>query len=252
MIWNSQFWFNFEVFSQWVTLVSAIVAVVVNFFTFSTSSLEPLYRFASILRGYSLGAPLPYLLKLGISPISHFIIADFMQFFQFLKKILLNNRPEIIHIWVGESPGDVISTLLKLGHCDLYLRCKGTIFIKHIFDFSQSSSQILMKYGSYMHQSNVSRVCLCDLFRLKYANELCRHLTYFLPLVTSLPGLATNFVLVLLCVALPTLLKLGCFLYFSCNFGPILHETREAYLDVYMNHILWESAQQFERSPNNF
>ena len=31
--------------------------------------------------------------------------------------------------------------------------------IKHIFDYSQSASQILMKFGSYMHLSKFSKDC---------------------------------------------------------------------------------------------
>ena len=31
------------------------------------------------------------------------------------------------------------------------------IFVKHIFDFSQTAAQILMKFGSYMHISKVTQ-----------------------------------------------------------------------------------------------
>ena len=34
------------------------------------------------------------------------------------------------------------------------------IFVKHIFDFSQIAAQILMKFGSHMHVSKVTQVCL--------------------------------------------------------------------------------------------
>ena len=50
-----------------------------------------------------------------------------------------------------------------------------TIFVKHIFNFSQTAAQILMKFGSDMHLSKVTKVCfnqLYDLFSLNYANEL--------------------------------------------------------------------------------
>ena len=42
------------------------------------------------------------------------------------------------------------------------------IFVKHIFDFYQTASQILMKFGSYMHLSNIIQVC---------SNQGC--MTYF-------------------------------------------------------------------------
>ena len=31
--------------------------------------------------------------------------------------------------------------------------------VKHIFDFSQTAAQIIMKFGSYMHISKVTQVC---------------------------------------------------------------------------------------------
>ena len=50
--------------------------------------------------------------------------------------------------------------MFKLGRCDLYLRFKITIFVKHIFHFfSQTAAQIMMKFGLYMHLSKVSQVC---------------------------------------------------------------------------------------------
>ena len=33
------------------------------------------------------------------------------------------------------------------------------IFVKHIFDFSQTAAQIVMKFGSYMQLSKVTQVC---------------------------------------------------------------------------------------------
>ena len=91
-------------------------------------------------------------------------------FGQFLKNLLLYNHwSEIIHIWFGESPGGLVSSLFKLGCCDLYLRLKLTIFVKHIFDFfSQTTALILMKFGSYMHLSKLTQVC---------SNQGC--MTYF-------------------------------------------------------------------------
>ena len=75
---------------------------------------------------------------------------------------------KILHIWFGESPGDLIFSLFKLGHCDLYLQFQLTLFVKHIFDISQTPAQILIKFGSYMHLSKVTQVG---------SNEGC--MTYF-------------------------------------------------------------------------
>ena len=33
------------------------------------------------------------------------------------------------------------------------------LFVKHIFDFSQTAAQIFMKFGSYMHLSKDTQVC---------------------------------------------------------------------------------------------
>ena len=70
--------------------------------------------------------------KIEVVPLFFYEIMD--NFGQFLKNILQNHRPEIIHIWFGEFPGDLVSSMFKLGHCDLYLRflCTNTIFMKHI------------------------------------------------------------------------------------------------------------------------
>ena len=43
-----------------------------------------------------------------------------------------------------------------------------TLFVKHIFDFSQTAAQISMKFGSYMHLGKVTQVC---------SNQGC--MTYF-------------------------------------------------------------------------
>ena len=47
------------------------------------------------------------------------------------------------------------------------------IFVKHIFDFSQTAAQILMTFGSYMHLNKVTQV----FFQIKVAwpifIELC-------------------------------------------------------------------------------
>ena len=61
---------------------------------------------------------------------------------------------------VWRVPGGLVSSLFKLGRCDLYLLFKLTIFVKHIFDFfPQTTAQILMKFGSYMHLRKLTKVC---------------------------------------------------------------------------------------------
>ena len=64
-----------------------------------------------------------------------------------------------MYIWFGEAQGGLVSSLFKFGRCDLYLRFSLTFFVKHIFDFSQTATQILMIFDSYMHPSKVTQVC---------------------------------------------------------------------------------------------
>ena len=52
-----------------------------------------------------------------------------------LKNLFYKNLlPEIIHIWFGEFQENLVSSLLKLGRCDLYFN-NLKIFVKHIFNF---------------------------------------------------------------------------------------------------------------------
>ena len=67
------------------------------------------------------------------------------------------------------------SSFFKFGRCDLYLRFKLTIFAKHIFDFSQTAAQILIKFGSYMHLSKVTQVC---------SNQGCKTYFYWIMLIS--------------------------------------------------------------------
>ena len=50
------------------------------------------------------------------------------------------------------------------------------LFIKHIFNFSQTAAQILMKFGSYMHlkqgYSSLFKSRFYNLCSSNYANEL--------------------------------------------------------------------------------
>ena len=138
--------------------------------TFLTSSLETLHGFASNFEWMFLGwTPTKYV-KIGVLPLF------FMEFWVILCKLwpILKRSSTIKPLTrnqsysLGESPGGLVSSLVKLGRCDLYLRFKLTIFVKHISDFSQTTKQILMKLGSYMHLSKVTQVCI---------NEGCT--TYF-------------------------------------------------------------------------
>ena len=45
------------------------------------------------------------------------------------------------------------------------------IFVKHTFDFSQTTAHILMKFGSDMHLRKVNQVC-SNQGCMNYANEL--------------------------------------------------------------------------------
>ena len=86
-----------------------------------TSSLEPLHEFASNFVWMFHGRT-PKLVQISVLRL----------FFMELRVILCNFWPILKkssikpltrnHIWFGESPGDLISTLFKLGHFDLYLR----------------------------------------------------------------------------------------------------------------------------------
>ena len=54
-------------------------------------------------------------------------------FWPILEKIFYKttDQIEIIHIKFGKSTEGLVSSF-KLGHCDLYLRFKLTIFVEHI------------------------------------------------------------------------------------------------------------------------
>ena len=147
--------------------VVVVVVVGVNFFGFLTSSLEPLHGFASNFVWMFLGWTPTKFVKIRVLPLFFMELWVILcNFWPILKKSSIN--PEIVHIWFGESPGGLVSSLFKVGCCDLYLRFKLTIFVKHIFDFSQTATQILMKFSSHMHLSKVTQVC---------SNQGC--MTYF-------------------------------------------------------------------------
>ena len=104
----------------------------------------------------------------------------------------------MIHIWFGESPGDLFSSLFKLGRCDLYLRFKLMIFLKPIFDFSQTAAHILIKFGSYMHLSKITQVYSYQI-PSNYANELlgsyvtCIFTMYFYMSLCDIPFWTSSF-----------------------------------------------------------
>ena len=90
-------------------------------------------------------------------------------FWPILKKSSIKPLTRNHSYLVWRVPRGLVSSLFKLGRCDLYLRFLLTLFVKHIFDFfSQTPAQILMKFGSYMHLSKVTQVC---------SNQGC--MTYF-------------------------------------------------------------------------
>ena len=113
------------------------------------------------------------------------------------------------------------------------------IFVKHIFDFSQTTAQILMKFGSHMHLSKVTQVCsnqgCMTYFQSNYANEplgsyvTCIFTMYYymslcnIPCLTSsleqLQGFASNFVWMFLGWTPTKFVKIGMQPLFSWNYG---------------------------------
>ena len=90
---------------------------------FFTSSLETLHRFASNFVWMFLWWTPTKFVKIGVLPLFFMELWVILcNFWPILKKSS-SIRPltRIIHIWCGESPGDLISSLFKLGRCDLYL-----------------------------------------------------------------------------------------------------------------------------------
>ena len=77
---------------------------------------------------------------------------------QILKKSSIKPLTRNHSYLVWSAPEGLVSSLFKLGRCDLYLRFYLTVFVKHIFNISQTAAQILMKFGSYMHLSKVAQV----------------------------------------------------------------------------------------------
>ena len=136
--------------------VVVFVVVVVNFSTFLTSN------FVLMFLGF---------VKIGIRG----------NVIQFLANSLKSstkplNRNHWYLVWRVTSGQNVVSSLFKLGFCELKLRFKNErSSLNTFFDiFPQSTGQILRKFRSYMNLSNVSQVCsnhiLFDLFSLNYAN----------------------------------------------------------------------------------
>ena len=101
---------------------------------FLISSLEPLHGFASNFVWMFLGWTPTKFVKIGVLPLFFMELWVILcNFWPILKKSSFI-KPLIIHIWFGESPGGLISSLFKLGCCDLYLRFQLTLFVKHIFE----------------------------------------------------------------------------------------------------------------------
>ena len=118
------------------------------------------------------------------------------------------------------------------------------IFVKHIFNFSQTAAQIFMKFGSYMRLSKVTKVCsnqgcmtyflgsyVTCIFTISNYMSLCN-----IPLLTSslepLYGFDSNFVWIVVGWTPTKLVKIGVLLLFFmelwvilCNFWPILKKS---------------------------
>ena len=137
---------------------------------FFISSLEPLHRFASNFVWMFLGWTPTKFVKIGVLQLFFMELWVILCNFWLILKKSSSIKPltRNLSYLVWRVPRGLISSLFKLGCCDLYLRFQLTLFVKHIFDFSQTAAQILMKFGSYMHLGKVTQVC---------SNQGC--MTYF-------------------------------------------------------------------------
>ena len=151
-----------------VSVIVVVFVVSVNFFGFSTS-LKPLHEFASNFVGMFLGWTPTNFVKIGVLPLFLMeLLVILCNFWPIIKKYCIKPLTRNHSYFVLGVPRGLVSSLFKVGHCDLYLRFKLTIFVKHIFDFSQTAAQILMKFGSNVHLSKVTQV---------YSDQGCK--TYF-------------------------------------------------------------------------
>ena len=57
-----------------------------------------------------------------------------------------------------KCPGGLVSSLFKLGHCDLILRFYGTMYVKHIFNFSLTTTWISLLFCSELLLSMINQV----------------------------------------------------------------------------------------------
>ena len=78
--------------------VVVVDVVVVNFFCFSTSSLEPLHGFASNFVWMFLGWTPTKFVKIGVLPLFSMKLLVILCIFQILKSFSLKLLTEIIHI----------------------------------------------------------------------------------------------------------------------------------------------------------
>ena len=94
----------------------------VHFFSFLTS-LKPLHRFASNFVWMFLWWTPTKFVKIGVLPLFFMELwAILCNFWPILKKSSIKPLTRLIHIWFGQYPGGLVSSLFKLGRCDLHLQ----------------------------------------------------------------------------------------------------------------------------------
>ena len=107
-----------------------------------TPSLEPLHWFA-LYCGCSWVGPLLSLLKAGCYPYFSWnygiILCNFWPILKKSSSIKPLTRNHSYLVW--RVPETLVSCLFKLGRSDLFLQFQLMIFVKHIFNFSQTAAQ---------------------------------------------------------------------------------------------------------------
>ena len=92
------------------------------------------------LSEFSLGGPLPNLLKSGCYPYFYGIMGNMDFLASSLKIFIYKTTYQKSFIFgFGESPWDLVFSFFQLGHCDLYFWFYRLIFFTHINDFSHSN-----------------------------------------------------------------------------------------------------------------
>ena len=126
---------------QAVSVGIVVVVVGVNFLVFRLLLSNRCTDLLQILCGCSLGGPLLSLLKSGCY--TYFFMELWVilcNFWPILQKSSIKPLTRNHSYLVWRVPRGLVSSLFKLGHCDLHLRFLLTIFVKHIFDFSSQTA----------------------------------------------------------------------------------------------------------------